>query len=77
MEAFMTGPGGALAEWLQPYDGLSDSSLADLPRQLGLLRDVPHHPAVQPAHASAVLPWASECAPGERHCHGTTPRFAF
>ena len=62
MEAFTTGPEGALAEWLQPYDGLSDSSLADVPRRLGLLRDVRPCPTVQPAHPSAVLPWASDCS---------------
>ena len=59
MEAFTTGPGGELVEWLQPYDGLSDRSLAELPRQLGLLRDVRPGPTTQPAGTKAVLPRAN------------------
>ena len=62
MEAFTTGSEGALVEWLQPYDGLSDSSLADVPRRLGLQRVARPCPAARPARTGAVLPWASDCA---------------
>ncbi len=61
MDAFTSGPEGALVEWLQPYDGLSDSSLTDVPRQLGLLRHVRPRPTAQPARADVLLPWASDC----------------
>lgn len=59
-EAFMTGPDGQLADWLQPYDGLSDSSLRDALRQLGLQRNVRPHPAPKQDRSEAVLPWVHD-----------------
>jgi len=60
IEAFCNGPDGALADWLQPYDGLSNSSVTDVPRQLGLLRDVRPSQNAKRARTAAVLPWTTE-----------------
>ncbi len=58
VEALLTGPEGALAEWLCPYDGLTDSSITHVTQQLGLQRSARPRKPPKRARTKLILPWA-------------------
>ena len=61
VEAFASGgSSGALAEWLQPYDGLSDCSLMDTSQRLGLQRSARPQPLYRQARKGFTLPRADD-----------------
>ena len=61
VEAYTTGgSSGALAEWLQPYDGLSDCSLMDTSLRLGLQRRARPQPRPKLARKRVSLPRADD-----------------
>ena len=64
VEAFASGgSSGALAEWLQPYDGLSDCSLMDTSQRLGLQRSARPQPPVKQACRRIILPTGEDSTP--------------
>ena len=60
VEAFAIGSDGALAEWLQPYNCLSDCSLMDISQRLGLQRSARLQPSLKQARKQVTLPRADD-----------------
>ena len=61
VEAFTTGgSSGTLAEWLQPYDGLSEGTLTDTSLRLGLKRRTRPQPRPKLARKRVSLPRADD-----------------
>jgi hypothetical protein len=60
VEAFLTGSEGALAEWLYPYDGLTDSCIAHVAQQLGLQRTARPCKPQKRARMQLILPWTHD-----------------
>ena len=61
VEAYTTGGRGeTLAEWLQPHDCLSDSSLTATSQRLGLQRSPRPQPPAKQARKQVTLPRADD-----------------